>query len=168
VEVKPGETAAVNFAPSGRTVIGKIKFPDGEATDFRSARGFIRSPMQNILDRMFNLKSDEERKAFAASEEYKAAQKDVRMFPLSVAPDGSFSAELVPPGKYEIGIQSNDPPRSQSSWGITSLVWTFLVSRPEIIVPEVGGGNEDTTVDLGTVQLLKFTRETAKTESGAK
>jgi hypothetical protein len=90
------------------------------------------------------------------------------MFPLSVAPDGSFSAELVPPGKYEIGIQSNDPPRSQSSWGITSLVWTFLVSRPEIIVPEVGGGNEDTTVDLGTVQLLKFTRETAKTESGAK
>jgi beta-lactamase regulating signal transducer with metallopeptidase domain/uncharacterized GH25 family protein len=152
VEVKPGETAHGTFGGNGRTVIGRIKFADGEAPDFSKASVSISTPTSKLMEKERRLKTDEERQAFYASGEITAAMKDHRTFPAVTQPDGTFRSDDVQPGNYEIAFQVQlgrlDP-----------NVHEFVIfsSAQEFTVAAARDQNDDSSVDLGTIDMKKFT-----------
>jgi hypothetical protein len=161
VDVKPGETAVTNVGGTGRTVIGKVKFGEGAAPDFKNGFAVINTPTSKFIEKIRQLKTDEERKAFYQSKEFQEATKNHRSFPTGLLPDGSFRAEDVLPGKYEFGFQSRLPD------GNTHTL-TMFVSVQELVVPEARDQDDDSSVDWGVIELKTFTLPLPGTESSRK
>jgi len=152
VEVKPGETLVTNIGGLGRTVIGKVKFADSPAQDFKNGAVTLTTPKSKYLKKLWQLKTDSERQAFyqsKAGEEFQAAMKDFRYYASTVQPDGSFRAEDLVPGKYEINFQQR-----VESLHTTSI--TMFTTPQELTVPPAKDKDDDSTVDWGEVVLKKY------------
>ncbi len=161
VDVKPGETTVTNVGGTGRTVIGKVKFGEGAAPDFKNGFAVINTPTSKFIEKIRQLKTDEERKAFYQSKEFQEAMKNHRSFSAVLLSDGSFRAEDVLPGKYEFDFQSRLPDEK------THALMMF-VSAQELVVPEARDKNDDSSVDWGPVELKTFTLTMPGTESSGK
>jgi uncharacterized GH25 family protein len=161
VDVKPGETVVTNVGGTGRTVIGRVKVDDGVVPDFKNGFASINTPTFKLFNKIKDLKSDEERKAFFQSKEIQEATKNHRSFSVVLLPDGSFRAEDVLPGKYEFGFQSRLP-------GINTHTLTMFVSAQELVVPEARDKDDDSSVDWDTIELKPFTLPMPGTESSRK
>jgi uncharacterized GH25 family protein len=161
VDVKPGETTVTNVGGTGRTVIGKVKFGEGAAPDFKNGFAVINTPTSKFIEKIRQLKTDEERKAFYQSKEFQEAMKNHRSFSAVLLSDGSFRAEDVLPGKYEFDFQSRLPDEK------THALMMF-VSAQELVVPEARDKDDDSSVDWGPVELKTFTLTMPGTESSGK
>jgi hypothetical protein len=161
VDVKPGETTVTNVGGTGRPVIGKVKFGEGAAPDFKNGFAVINTPTSKFIEKIRQLKTDEERKAFYQSKEFQEAMKNHRSFSAVLLSDGSFRAEDVLPGKYEFGFQSRLPDEK------THALMMF-VSTQELVVPEAKDKDDDSSVDWGTIELKPFTLPMQGTESSRK
>ncbi len=76
-------------------------------------------------------------------------------------PDGSFRAEDVLPGKYDLGFQSD--------LGAENNTTTTVFGSPrELIVPEAKDKNDDSPVDWGDVELKKYGSQTTQAPIGVK
>jgi hypothetical protein len=150
VEVNPGETIVTNLGGTGRSVMGKIKFDESPSPDFKHGSVTIGTPISKFLQKIGQLKTDEERNKFYQSEEFKAAGKNPRSYFAAAQPDGSFQAEDVPPGKYEVTFQERFP-------GLNNATFTVFTSPKELVVPEAKDKDDDSSVDWGEVGLAKYT-----------
>jgi hypothetical protein len=153
VEVKPGETTVTNVGGTGRNVIGKIKFGESAAPDLKNGFCTISTPVSKFLQKVLQSKTDEERKAFYQSAEAQAAAKNPRSFPAALLPDGSFHAEDVLPGKYEVSFQPRLP-AEHGTW--QTMTYTLFASPKELIVPEAKDKDDDSSVDWGEVELTNY------------
>jgi beta-lactamase regulating signal transducer with metallopeptidase domain/uncharacterized GH25 family protein len=151
VDVKPGETTVTNVGGTGRNVIGKVIFADGAKPDFTNGFGFvvINTPTSKIMQKVRQLKTDEERKAFYESDEFQAATKDARSFSARLMPDCSFRAEDVLPGKYEVNFQLRQVAQNNTTF-------VMFTSPQELMVPETKDKEDDSPVDWGDVELKKY------------
>jgi beta-lactamase regulating signal transducer with metallopeptidase domain len=149
VDVQPGQTLVTNVGGSGRTVTGKVQFAGALPVDFKNGMGVITTPTFKLYEKMFGLKTDAERKTFLESPEAEAMQKEYRSFSVRIAADGSFKAEDVLPGDYELVFQPQTQldPKSRS--------WTMLASAQEFTVPPAKNDTDDSVVELGTIGLKK-------------
>jgi len=161
VDVKPGETTQVSVGGTGRTVIGKVKFGEGAAPDFKNSFAVINTPTSKFIEKIRQLKTDEERKAFYQSKEFEEATRNHRSFSTILLPDGSFRAEDVLPGNYEFGFQPRLPDEKTHTF-------TMFVSAQELVVPEARDKDDDLSVDWGTIELKTFTLPMPGTESSGK
>jgi uncharacterized GH25 family protein len=161
VDVKPGETTVTNVGGTGRTVIGKVKFGEGAAPDFKNGFAVINTPTSKFIEKIRQLKTDEERKAFYQSKEFEEATRNHRSFSTSLLPDGSFRAEDVLPGNYEFGFQPRLPDEKTHTF-------TMFVSAQELVVPEARDKDDDSSVDWGAIELKTFTLPMPGTESSGK
>ncbi len=150
VDVKPGETVVANAGGTGRTVIGMVKIADRSSIDFTNGYAIITTPMNVINEKAKQLKTDAEREAFYESPEVQKAYENYRGFSGLVAPDGSFRMEDVLPGTYEFNFQERFMPGAQ----MTSI--KMFTSAQEITVPAAKDTNDDSVVDLGTIELKKL------------
>jgi hypothetical protein len=162
VEVKPGETTQVSVGGTGRTIIGKVKFADGAAPDFKNGFATINTPIFKHLEKIRQLKTDEERKALYQSQEFEETMKNHRSFSTALQPDGSFRAEDVLPGKYELAFQ----PRLLMDE--KSHTVTMFNSAQELIVPEAKNKDDDSSVDWGEVELKPYNLPIPETTTGGK
>jgi beta-lactamase regulating signal transducer with metallopeptidase domain/uncharacterized GH25 family protein len=162
VDVKPGETTVTNVGGTGRTVIGKIKFTEGAAPDFKNGMGIISTPTFKFYEKSQQLKTDAERKAFYQSPEVEAAYKNHRGFSTLVSSDGSFRAEDVLPGTYEFDFQPHTLMDEKSH------TLTTFTSTQEVVVPEAKDQDDDSSVDWGEVELKKFTIPIPEAAAGKK
>ena len=159
VDVKPGETVVTNVGGMGRTVVGRVKF-NGELTvDFTKGVGVITTPTFKIFEKARQLKTDAERQAFYQSPEVEAAMNNRQSFSVRVAADGTFRAEDVLPGTYEFSFQ---PTVRLDENG---RAWTMFTSAQEFTVPEAKNQDDDSTVELGAIELQKRTLPLPKTPS---
>ncbi|MGD0815574.1 MAG: hypothetical protein ABSA83_18430 [Verrucomicrobiota bacterium] len=149
VEVKPGETLVTNFGGTGRSVIGKIKFDESPAPDFKHGSVSITTPVSKFMQKANELKTDEERRAIYQSKEFQEGATGRRHIFAAVQPDGSFLAEDVPPGKYEVAFQE----RRMTPLGHLPP----YTSPKEFIVPQAKDKDDDSSVDWGDVELAKHT-----------
>ncbi|MGA9779713.1 MAG: M56 family metallopeptidase [Verrucomicrobiia bacterium] len=149
VEVKPGQTVVTNIGGNGRTVTGKVQFSGDFPVDFKNGMGIITSPTFKIYEKFRQLKTDAERKAFLASPEAEALRAEERSFSVRVATDGSFRTEDVLPGNYEFVFQPSVKLDEKSR------TWAQLASAREFTVPSAKDENDDSTVELGTIDLKK-------------
>jgi hypothetical protein len=149
VDVKPGETTVTNVGGTGRTVIGKVTFADGVAPDFQNGFVVINTPTAKFMKKVHQLKTDEERTAFYQSKKFQAAMKNYRYVSAALLPDGSFRAEDVLPGKYEVNFQ-------QRLLAGNRTTFTMFTSPKELMVPEARDKDDDSSVDWGVVELKKY------------
>ena len=149
VNVGPGETVVTNLGGTGRTVIGKVQFNGDLHVDFKQGAGVIITPTWRTYEKAQQLKTDAERKAFYESPEVRELQANMRSFSFRIAADGSFRAEDVLPGNYELTFQSF------GRLDETSRAWVLLTSKEEFSVPAAKDQNDDSAVELGTIELKK-------------
>lgn len=148
VEVKPGETVVTNIGGLGRTVSGRFK---ASTDDFAPGFTRLQTPTFKYYQAAQKLKTEAEREAYYQSPEVQAALNNQQNLALRIAADGSFRAEDVPPGIYEI----NSQPNSNISSG--NQTTTSYASVKEFTIPEAKDEHDDSIVDLGTVEMEKRT-----------
>jgi hypothetical protein len=146
VVVRPGETTVTNVGGTGRTVIGRVIYQGSDPLDFKRGFAHLGTPTAQYLKKYLALKTDAERQAFQTSMAGTAAQADAKYYAAILQPDGSFRAQDVLPGRYEFGLQ---PQYRQMP---TNHVIPMYVSA-EQVVPPAKDDNDDSTVDLGEVEL---------------
>jgi hypothetical protein len=161
VDLKPGETITTNIGGNGRTVIGKVKFADQPAPDFKKGQMSIATPMSKLFEKVRLAKTDEERRALYQSEEFQTATKDRRDYFAAMQPDGSFQAEDVLPGKYEVNFQQ------RMDMGHTTSMSMFT-GAAELTVPDAKDKDDDSAVDRGEVELKTLTIPMLKPTVGGK
>lgn len=150
VTMKPGETANVHFESSGRTVIGKVAFNGTNSATLSGARAWLNTIPAQFLVKL-RTGTLEQRSAFIASAEFKAAQDNALYFPATLLPDGTFRVQDVTPGKYCVGV---DPKWSDAAETPTNLV--MFASVQEIVVPPNADNSKDVPFDTGSVKMKRF------------
>lgn len=152
VELKPGELLATNIGGNGRAVIVKLKFPNDEQPDLKNGTIGIFMARSEGNKKMSEIKTDAELKKYLLSAEYRdfTDKSGERNYSALALRDGSFRLEDVVPGKYGVCFQENPQPGLSGS-----PTRQFFVAPQEFIVPEAANRDDDSVVDLGTVQLNK-------------
>jgi beta-lactamase regulating signal transducer with metallopeptidase domain/uncharacterized GH25 family protein len=153
VLVKPGEVAKVQFGGGERTVTGKVVFADSNAPkDLSQAMAILQSGFTfNMIQRLQQAKTQEERMAVFESDEYRKALAHQNHYSVKLADDQSFTLEGVAPGNYEFGIQLVN--ENEMAHSTTAIIFT---SPQKIFVPKTTDTNDDAPVDLGTIELKKL------------
>lgn len=150
VSVKAGETTTAHLESNGRTVTGKVVFSGTNSVPLSDARASLNTIPAEFLVKL-RTGTPEQRNAFVASPEFKAAQSDARYFTARLLPDGTFRAEDVTPGKYYVGV---DPKWPQPGDRPTNMV--MFASAGEIVVPPNGDKSKDVPFDAGSVEMKRF------------
>jgi hypothetical protein len=143
VTVKPGAVTSVVVGGNGRKVVGKVQLIDPPAAaNWQHTLASLHTPFPKPLNK---LKDAAQQQAWLSSPEYQSLLKPLRSYPLSLSDDGSFHADEVPPGKYEldIGFTMTDSPQ-----GMFDYVGRF---HQAVSVPEPKDKDDDSPVDLGTI-----------------
>lgn len=147
VDVAPGETVVTNVGGMGRIVIGKLNINQGSPVDFKQGMGIITTPTYGLFEKSRQLKTDAERAAFYRSPEFMAAMNHQQSFSFRLASDGSFKAQDILPGHYELVFQPSVLLDEKKQ------AYRTFASAQEYIVPEAKSQDDDSTVDLGTIEL---------------
>jgi beta-lactamase regulating signal transducer with metallopeptidase domain/uncharacterized GH25 family protein len=156
VTVKPGQTTSTNLGGDGRTVIGKVTFTGTNApVDLSKTSLSIHTPTSALMERMKQLKTDEERKNFFQSEAAKAATQKYRNYPGSINSDGSFQVEEVPAGEYELTLQPNASMAFRPGQLPTAIVIYHSI-RP-IVIASPADPKGEFPHNCGTVELKEAT-----------
>ena len=146
VSVESGKTTKVTVGGTGRAVVGKV-VPD-DPTRIITWRSGNRS-LGTLQPKAPPYKTQEEYRLWSESAEVKAARENYRYYAITFANDGSFRADDIPPGKYEMRLSFNEP-RSSSSPNMGPQIGS--ITR-EFEIPPIPGGRTDDPLDLGTLPL---------------
>lgn len=166
IEVAAGKTVAVTIGGTGRPIVGKIVLPSaltaradwtyGSAQVMTKNTAAVSAPPMPLVIRMLSqerrqqwmrdwLKTDEG-KAFLAKQGM--AMAGLRTYPIVISPDGSFRADDVPAGDYQlsISIQQFDPRMGYGQ--------QIGIASAEFTIPEMPGGRSDDPLQLDPVNII--------------
>jgi hypothetical protein len=151
ISIEPGKVTKVTMGGTGRAVIGKV-VPDDPTRNVNWSSG-SRS-LGTLQPKPPPFTTQEAYRAWSNSPEVKAASANYRYYGISFQSDGSFRADDIPAGKYELRLYFNEP-RSRSSGSMGAQIGS--ITR-EFEIPAMAGGRSDEPLDLGTLTLV--TRKT--------
>lgn len=156
VKIVAGETTKVDYQSHGRAVTGKLRTsPPGVEIDWSKA------VTTNLLSQKY-VRQDSEPPAYAdfiRIQDYHAAferwgkalgnRPSMDSFALEFESDGSFYAEGIPPGKYELEVQITDPDHPRDGH------WQDLGSiKQEVVVPPAPEGAPNEIANLGEFEMV--------------
>ncbi len=149
VEVAPGATARTTLGGTGRPVIGKVTAP-GELAgpiDWTYSHNNL-IPKQTALEAMLSRAGIQ-----------KAPRLSTGGCTVKLEADGSFRADDVEAGTYDLIIVVNEPPRDPYRPGIGNDL--LATARREVVVPAMSGGRSDEPIDLGAIQATAIKKPAA-------
>ncbi len=159
IEIKPGETTRVTIGGQGRPVIGRLIAPGGTALplNLAGARGSLTKKSDQIempLPADFSTWEPERRRAYSfawyKSPAGKASRRAMRASGLKIESDGSFRAEEILPGLYELSVTiAGAEPASQS----TEETVIRATAKRDVLVPQTPGDRNSQPLDLGSLEL---------------
>ena len=150
VKVKPGELTPVAMGGTGRRVIGKVIAPGyTNKIDWKNAGFQSLNTKQPRPPR--NLRTPEEMAKWQESDEVKAARRNFRSYALSFSGDGSFRADDVLPGEYDLNIWLREPSPSGPGFGMGGKEIGQL--HRDVTVADAAIKDSDEAFDLGTLPL---------------
>jgi hypothetical protein len=154
VLVKPGGTTQVNHGGDERAVIGRVTVAGTNApVDFsRGTATFHSNATFKMLKQLREAKTQAERMALFQSAEFQQTLSNARDYPVQIANDGSFKSSGIPAGHYEVGVDFMD----RSVTFINIATTSAFLSPEAVIVPPAASPDDDSVVDLGTIQLEKL------------
>jgi protocatechuate 3,4-dioxygenase beta subunit len=150
VTVNPGEIAEVTLGGKGRVVIGRLVLPDAVNYDWSSKLVALvqdRPDLTRPVDNEFPPTSA----YWEASRAYEAA---IAKYYLRFQPDGSFRADDVSPGQYSLSLTITEPPADplkENTWMYPGKVLDGITNH--VVVPELTPEQNDTPLDLGTINV---------------
>jgi len=170
IDVKAGETTHVTLGGTGRPVIGRILLPPTTTTttDISNASAFLETKQSGESEVMRQAAAEglderarqERLYQWSETDAGRAFRQARRVYRLTVDRDGSFRAEEVPSGSYNLHVQLNDTHVVYSGTAKHQVIMN--VSRPigwldrEVIIPEISDGYTDEPLDLGDLELQPF------------
>jgi hypothetical protein len=137
-----------------------VRFANGAAPDLTNGIVGVSTPMSKFVQKIKELKTDEERQAFYLSAEYQAYRKDARHYSAALQADGSFRVEDVLPGEYEVNFQ-------QRLVAANSTSYKMFTSPQELTVPPAKDKDDGSSVDWGDVALKTHQLAIPKPSAGA-
>ncbi|MGD0767949.1 MAG: carboxypeptidase regulatory-like domain-containing protein [Tepidisphaeraceae bacterium] len=166
VEVEPGKTVSVNVGGTGRAVEGKVIVSPELSGRTDWAYGYCQitsqrqvsfaGPPMPLLVRMSSAETQQKwmrdwmktdaGKAYAANQQ--KAFANMRNFPFSVSPDGSFRVDDVPAGDYQLSINIQQT-NNQNGFG-----QPIGMGSAEFTIPEMPGGRSDEPLQLESVWVV--------------
>jgi hypothetical protein len=170
VEVDPGKTVSVQVGGTGRPVVGNVSLaPElSGRSDWEYAFCHIASqqqvslaaPPMPFLIRMSSAQTQQKwmrdwmktdaGKAYFANQQ--KAFANMRNFPFSVSPDGSFRVDDVPAGDYQLSVSLR-----QTS-GPNGFGPEIAVGYADFTVPEMPGGRSDDPLQLDPVSVVALAK----------
>ena len=155
VTVKPSLVTEVSLGGTGRTVLGQALAGDlATNINWPRSRATIHTPYPK---QPVELKMPQEQQKWYASEAGHAAWKKARAYSGIFSSDGSFRADEVLPGKYELDIMLTAS--AGELWKPEDFTAT---AHKEIVIPDPLTKDDDTAVDLGKVEVKPKTAEQTK------
>lgn len=161
VEVLPGETAQVTIGGYGRPVTGKFIIPatSTEPISFTNYHPSLFTHIPPPFDqKMVEAMTEEQRKELSdkwrnsgAEEEYRKLCNTRKSFSFAVQGDGSFTAQDIPAGTYELRVLIQAPANERCGMGDTVATCSKVFN-----IPEMPGGRSDEPLNLGELPLTTF------------
>jgi RNA polymerase sigma factor (sigma-70 family) len=162
--VKPDQTVEVQIGGSGQAIRGRFELADAPANvNWSNQIGFVTFQTSKVppqppgtLDRAA---LEEWKREFWQSEAGRALAREQDSIALQIGSDGSFVAENVKPGEYELTLQLYDRVGDRTSsnrWRDSKQIGNL--NRKKIVITEA---SSDEPVDLGAI-LLTPTGQSAK------
>jgi hypothetical protein len=150
IDVKPGETVQVHYGGGERTIAGRIEIAGTNAPGpFSQARATLHAGASfKMLEQLKQAKTQKERMALFQSEDFQQAMNNPRQYSVELADDGSFTVQGVAPGKYEMAVDFGEPRAS-----FPPDTSRAFMTPQQIVVPPASGTNDDSVVELGTIEL---------------
>jgi len=157
-EVKAGQTTRADIGGTGRPIIGRITAARNSKVDWTYGSSGLRAT-QPRLDIPKDLTPEQKVKWYAEwqkSPEGKAYQERAqRNYTVKIEADGSFRADDIPAGEYELHIAINEPlPGNQ--YGVGGDLLGSVTQK--VNVPEMPGGRSNEPLDIGTLELAMAKR----------
>jgi len=166
VRVNPGETATVEVGGDGRPITGKIHVSKVETGfSFSHSRGVLKAVMTQPVDlenlaRRNNFPSDEayqeaakldaaRRTAYWQSAEGLAIWRRARSYAVWFDADGTFHADDVPAGNYELSVFLEVPVEGKR-FPETRSAGMF---KAAVVIPAAATSNSDQPANVGDVEL---------------
>lgn len=157
VQVASGATVQAQIGGTGRTVIGRLVFPDKKRTvSWANQTRFLtlgtRLPRLNVPAGLTREETQKWLAEYWQSEEGRVRSRAMRSFSLEIQPDGSFTIEDVPPGSYQLSGQVLDSPvdRTNPRWFEHTAIGSL---QQEVTVPDSTNDSSAGSLDLGTVTV---------------
>lgn len=150
VQVQPGATAIVQVGGTGGIVSGRLVLSHPDQT-MDWSKQLIRPVLQTKMPfppGLAGLARADWWEKYSKSEEGRARILSVCNYPLTVQPDGTFTAEDVPPGDYELSGQLSDAAVDLSRGVMGHTIASF---RQDVTVPQPAEGQATETINLGAV-----------------
>ncbi len=143
VAVKPGVVTQVSMGGTGVTVVGKVHVAEHEVTWHN-----VHASLHNQFPEAFKKgRTTEEQSAWVSTPEAKMAMKNYRVFPIMISADGSFRAEEVLPGKYDLDIMLLGS--GGVSAGPSGIQGRY---HHAVVVPDTPVNDDASPADLGTIE----------------
>ena len=142
VTVKPGVVTQVSLGGDGQTVTGKVHIT-GREVNFQNVDASLHT---RIPDDFKKVRTPEEQIAWSQTPEAKLARKNYRGYSVIMEENGSFRAEEVLPGKYELDIML------LASSGLRDPSGILGRYHSEVVVPEPKGKDDTSPTDLGVIE----------------
>jgi hypothetical protein len=154
--VKAGETASIEYSNPGRAVIGQMTADQPDlAVDWLNDDNTLTLKLPPLEAASVNFKDYATEKAFqeANNNSYRSPERlqqarEARTYVFAFEPDGSFRADDVPPGTYELKIKVTKPDPNNRYNGFNGSENELGSLTREVVVP---AGDEP--FDLGTLTM---------------
>jgi hypothetical protein len=104
-----------------------------------------------MLEQLKLAKTQSERTALYQSDEFQSALASPHRYTLRLAADGSFKTDEIPAGKYELAVDFSGPGTEVQLNNIMAFM-----SPQQLVVPPAANTNDDSVVDLGTIELKQI------------
>ncbi len=147
IHLEPGQRLPVNLGGTGRPVIGRLRAP-ADAADIDWTWSFAHlwpKPDHGLTDEERSTQDEKRRRMPDGSIRPPIRQMDG----FKLEADGSFRADDIPAGIYELEVRVYQPP------GDDGREYEKVINsvKAEVIVPEMPGGRSDEPLDIGEVTL---------------
>jgi peroxiredoxin/uncharacterized GH25 family protein/protocatechuate 3,4-dioxygenase beta subunit len=166
VNVKPGQTSHVQLGVSGRPVIGRVSIPDEVKKRSDWIFGFCQivthfdTPKPPPLPDNYQSMDAQQKKQWYenwqktdAGKAFQAAQEkqrhEYRSYTLLMQKDGSFRADDVPAGDYQINISITQPTPGNSCGPGDAVA----EASSRFTIPPIPGGRSDKPFELPTLSM---------------
>jgi hypothetical protein len=151
--VEPGQTVRVNYGGDERVVRGKVALVGTNVpASFTKARATLNAGASfRMIEQLKQAKTQEERMALFQSEDFQKAMSQPHEYSLQLGEDGSFKSDAIPAGKYEMAVDFSRPSPSFRPEDAQAFM-----SPQQLIVPPAASTNDDSVVDLGTIELKQL------------
>jgi hypothetical protein len=145
VEIHPGETAEVTVGGNGHTITAQVRWPAGfDRSQLHQLMGSVHTPPPAWM--MEAAKDPQQAAQMAESPEVLEFGRNARQFQMELDPNGTLSADDVPPGEFEVTVFAV----LGGNTGETNV--SALMGRARINVPADPATG---TIDAGEIALTK-------------